>query len=415
MSASHYPLLIVGAGAAGLGASRRATKLGISHRVLEASHRLGGRALTERLGNGVPVDLGCHWMHSASINDMVKRADALGFRYARGNPDPVAVVGPEARDGEFVEARQRAFDRVESSIAHRKDDGSRRAIWDHMEPGNSHTAWMSYWYGLMHSNDPDQVDIADITDYRETGEDWPLEAGYGALIEAAGSGAPVSLNTPVNAIHRKQSTLTVEAGDVRYTADRVIVTVSTGVLAAGHIRFDPELPVSHQQAVASLPLGNYNYLIFALKPGALANAPRAVMYEDDTDCAYINVRPFDQDVILTAVAGRFAWWLEKQGERASERWFRDLLIRWYGKDIEDDLTQFRASAWGFDPWTLGAYSSLKPGAGPMRAKLAEPIENCLWFAGEATSPDAFNTAHGAWRAGEDAADAVARSLKDAGR
>ena len=49
--------------------------------MLEASHRLGGRGLTEYLQNGVAVDLGCHWLHCASRNPYTQWADRWGFEY----------------------------------------------------------------------------------------------------------------------------------------------------------------------------------------------------------------------------------------------------------------------------------------------------------------------------------------------
>ena len=72
---------IVGAGAAGLAAAKTLGELGVPFVVLEASHRIGGRAYTEAVGPGQPFDLGCHWMHSASINPFVAIADAHGFDY----------------------------------------------------------------------------------------------------------------------------------------------------------------------------------------------------------------------------------------------------------------------------------------------------------------------------------------------
>ena len=83
---SHYQLLIVGAGAAGLGASHAAEKAGIDYLVIEAAHRVGGRGLTEELAPGIPWDLGCHWLHSGSINALAPIADQLGMPYDKHLP-----------------------------------------------------------------------------------------------------------------------------------------------------------------------------------------------------------------------------------------------------------------------------------------------------------------------------------------
>ncbi|MGH7061067.1 MAG: FAD-dependent oxidoreductase, partial [Stellaceae bacterium] len=62
------------------------------------------------------------------------------------------------------------------------------------------------------------------------------------------------------------------------------------------------------------------------------------------------------------------------------------------------------------PWTRGSYSYALPGHAGDRARLAAPVEDRLFFAGEATSPHFFSTAHGAWISGIAAADAALTSL-----
>jgi monoamine oxidase len=74
-----YDLAIIGAGAAGLAAMRTARELGLDAVMLEASHRIGGRGYTEEIAPGIGFDLGCHWMHSASLNPFPAIADRFGF------------------------------------------------------------------------------------------------------------------------------------------------------------------------------------------------------------------------------------------------------------------------------------------------------------------------------------------------
>ena len=81
---SNCKLLIVGAGAAGMGAAHAAMRKGLDFKIVEASHRVGGRGLTEELAPGIPWDLGCHWLHSGSINPLAKVADQLDLHYDKG-------------------------------------------------------------------------------------------------------------------------------------------------------------------------------------------------------------------------------------------------------------------------------------------------------------------------------------------
>ncbi len=63
--------------------------------------------------------------------------------------------------------------------------------------------------------------------------------------------------------------------------------------------------------------------------------------------------------------------------------------------------------WGEDPWARGAYSFLPVGASPAdRRRLAVPVADRLFFAGEATSTRFAGTAHGAYLSGRRAAREV---------
>src|SRR5262249_58504000 len=70
-------VIVIGAGAAGVAAARRLDGA-LSVVVLEARSRVGGRAWTLTHG-GLPLDLGCGWLHSADENEWAGIAKTLGF------------------------------------------------------------------------------------------------------------------------------------------------------------------------------------------------------------------------------------------------------------------------------------------------------------------------------------------------
>ena len=107
--ASRVDVVIVGAGAAGLSAAKSARSRGLSFVLLEASNRIGGRAWTEDFGPGQPFGLGCHWMHSASLNPFVGIADRLGFRYSheRGWDGPIHHLSRRIHDRAARRGRDR--------------------------------------------------------------------------------------------------------------------------------------------------------------------------------------------------------------------------------------------------------------------------------------------------------------------
>ena len=70
------------------------------------------------------------------------------------------------------------------------------------------------------------------------------------------------------------------------------------------------------------------------------------------------------------------------------------------------MTPVRMHRWGADPFARGSYSYALPGKAGCRAILAEPVDERLFFAGEACSLNDFSTAHGGFHTGVAAADQV---------
>ena len=399
---SDYTLVIIGAGAAGLGASEHATSLGIEHVVVEASHRTGGRGLTEYLENRIPVDLGCHWMHCASLNPYVEFADRYGFEYSKNEDYRTSLFFdsewlPEHKGKQLAEFKNAGYRQMEN--LYRESPGL--PIVDAIDSSSEWAPHFHYWLSLMHSNDVDQVAVQDVIEFNETDEDWPLKQGYGALISRHGEACPVKTNTAVSSIDWRNNPVVLTTSQGTIKTDKVIITVSTGVLSSGKIDFTPLLPEQKRDAIDALPLGNCNYQIFSVEEDSFdQDTPENIFYSKDEISMSISIRPFRMPCVYTSTAGRFAWWLEKQGPEASQAYFEDALVDMFGGDIRKALRQFKVSAWGFDPWIRGAYSSQKPGYTGMRKILASPHNESLYFAGEATFEEFFNTAHGAYLSGK---------------
>ena len=85
-------------------------------------------------------------------------------------------------------------------------------------------------------------------------------------------------------------------------------------------------------------------------------------------------------------------------------------MRVFGSDVKPRITATTITAWGRDPLVIGAYGAAKPGHTHLRKDLAVPVEDRLFVAGEATSPEFYSTCHGAHLSGIEAEDAIAVSL-----
>ena len=89
---SEVDIAIIGAGAAGLGAARALEDSGLSILVLEARHRVGGRAHTVVASENVTFDVGCGWLHSADQNSFAADRQTAALR---DRPEAAALARPE--------------------------------------------------------------------------------------------------------------------------------------------------------------------------------------------------------------------------------------------------------------------------------------------------------------------------------
>ncbi|MCJ2010994.1 flavin monoamine oxidase family protein [Methylobacterium sp. J-076] len=406
-----FDVIIVGGGAAGIGAARRLAAQGSSALLLEASSRLGGRAHTQDLG-GYPLDLGCGWLHSGDRNAWVGIAEASGFPVDRGEP-PWAKAHPGiAEDEEAQEAVQRAYgdweERLRTVAA-----GSDRAS-DALEPGEPWNAYVRAIAGFMSGVAPEAISATDYLAYDDasTGRNWHLPLGYGTLVAASlPPSTTLRLATPTERIDLTPDgvAVTTRAGAVR--AGAAILTVSTAVLAGGAIRL-PAGTEPWRDAAADLPLGR-NEKVF-LEIG------REAAFEPDTHAygnlhgprsAAYSIRPNGWPVIEAFLGGEGARILEEDGPAAGFDFVSAELASLFGDDVASTIRPLAATSWSRMASIGGAYSCALPGRSDARSRLARPFEDRLFFAGEATHTFDFTTAHGAHDSGHRAADEAMAALR----
>ena len=122
------------------------------------------------------------------------------------------------------------------------------------------------------------------------------------------------------------------------------------------------------------------------------------------------IRPFGRPRINCFFGGKFAAGLELDGIEAMAAFATDELVAILGNDVRMQLRPLAASFWRRDQFARGSYSYALPGHADDRARLAEPVDDRIFFAGEACSPHFFSTAHGAYETGIAAANAALQSL-----
>ena len=201
--------------------------------------------------------------------------------------------------------------------------------------------------------------------------------------------------------------------DLAGHADRrqVIVTVPTNLIADEAIRFHPALPAK-VDAARGLPLGLADKVMLALdEPDALPKDGSLRGATMRTAMGTYHLRPFGQPCIEGFFGGRFARAGRRRRRRTAAQSI-DEIAGFLGNDYRRKLKPLAESRWAHDPFARGSYSHALPGHAGARAVLAAPVDGRLFFAGEATSPDFFSTAHGARDIGERAAGEVLAARSD---
>jgi monoamine oxidase len=202
-------------------------------------------------------------------------------------------------------------------------------------------------------------------------------------------------------------------GPRRFEAPRAIVTVPLGVLQSGAIRFEPE-PAALREAIVAIAMGHAARVVLRF---------RRPLWEDRSefrDVSFLHSGEEWMPTWWTAMPVRgpvITGWTGGPGAEKAPRdpmeWISGALtslgrILGASRDsLAGELETWHAHNWSADPHTLGAYSYVRVGGMAAQARFGEPIDDTLYFAGEATNAEGHSgTVHGAIATGERAARAI---------
>ena len=406
MPESDVEVVVIGGGAAGVAAAQRLADASVRSLLVEARPRLGGRAWTVHDRDGHALDLGCGWLHSADRNPWIDVAQQEGFAIDKTPPPwrnrPLEASLSRAEHRAFRQAIDEFYVRLEDAAQGAADAPASTLI----DPANRWKPLLDAMSTYISGAELERVSLKDLDAYHSTDANWRVVEGYGTLISAYGANLPVMLDCPVSAIDHGGKRLTIQTSKGSIAADQAIITVPSTIIADERIRFSPTIP-DKIKAARGLPLGLDDKLFISLEGAEeFPTSARLFAHTDRTATAGYHIRPFGWPMIEAYFGGACAAQLEAGGEAAFFDFAVAELVGVMGGNFAKRLKPICVHCWGADPYALGAYSFARPGYADRRAVLAEPIDDRLFFAGEACSLHDFSTAHGGYLTGVAAADGV---------
>jgi monoamine oxidase len=396
-----WDVIVVGAGAAGLACAASLTAAGRSVLVLEARARLGGRILTLRTDGDPPVEAGAQVVHgeSAATWDTL-RAGPLPTR-PMPTDDPFAIVaGGRRYEPDDLRGIGLAFPWVvEQQLVQAAAPDPPVEQLAQVDGTPLHRQVMLGWLSQVWCAHPGRLSAAGMAevraDWRAGYRNFVLPAGYDGVVEQLARGLELRLSAPVDTIAwGGHEGVIVSAGGREWHAPRVVVTVPPPVVAAGGLTFDPPLPEGKATASARIAVGDaITVTATSSEPASRSGWALAV----DEPAGFWRVQERSR-----IVQGSF-----KGPGTATARTLladpRRLLepvaaaFPWLGPVPDAPLV---AIDWGRDPYSRGGYCYPTAGSADAQRVWAEPIEDTLFFAGDATRGTRHpGTVHGAIESG----------------
>ena len=430
--------MIIGAGSAGLAAACELAPSGRSIVLIEARDRLGGRIWTrQEPGLAAPIEYGAEFIHGHAPSTMaILRA---GGKTAIESTDTHFRL----KDGELV-ARNDFFHEVQHAMRSSAQLAEQDLSFDSFLAQSQALSAESRQYAKMMAEGFDAADTSRAS-ARAILAEWTAEmmdddapqsrpqGGYEALLATLASclqqeNIRLQLQTIVAELRWSKGSVQVEGTFIgkpfRASARCAIITLPLGVLqlpadAPGAVRFSPALEAKRvaleglaSGPVIKLTLRFASAFWEALEGGRYLNAAFFHAPSDDFQTFWTQL-PVRAPLLVAWAGGPRAARLSSAVAPADiVRRAIATLQSMFGKgcNVEQGLEAAYYHDWQQDTFARGAYSYVIVGGDNARRELAAPIDDTLFFAGEATDTQGETaTVTGALQSGTRAArEALAR-------
>lgn len=351
-------VLVIGAGAAGLMAGYTLKRYGIDFQVLEAAPTFGGRVKKITGFADFPIDLGAEWIHENP--DILVRL--LNDSNAKGSVDTIPY--------------------------------NPKDVYNFSDGGLVKQNWANHFYAEYKFKN---------TTWHDFFEDFVVPGIADHLV----------FDSPVASIDYSGDMVKVkDASGNEYEADKVILTVPIAVLREGDIDFEPPLSSDKNKAFINADMGDGMKAFFEfsekfypdilLLGGLIEGFGKERIYYN---AAY--KKDTNQHILGLFTAGNDSTPYTSLG---SDKAIYHAIMKELDEMFEGKATQYYKKHviqnWSADPYIKGSYSHYGDDYEEVIATLSEPLDNKVFFAGEAYTDGDWSTVHGAGLSGISVAETI---------
>jgi monoamine oxidase len=416
-------VIVIGAGIAGLAAAGRLKAAGFVPIVLEARNRTGGRMWTDRTTLGFACDMGAGWIHGPDGNNPVtalaRQANARTFLTS---DDSVKVFDGMGMDVTTTQAgtwdaryRTQLIPALDNLARTLPADVSVMEAIRQVDASYLTNPFMIYpitAYGEFDSGGP----IEELSAYywrgdeKFPGKDVILPDGYDAIPTMLANGLDMRLGVTVTGIDTSGTGVRVTTASGTLSAPFAVCTLPLGVLKKDTVRFTPALPDLQRGAIDRVRMGYVNKVFCEFDSAFWPTDTQYFGYHAPSKglfANWLNYRTFSNINCLVAVAsGTAGRTIETLTPAELSAQLTTALRAMFGNDAPAPK-RINASRWNGDPLAGGAYSFANVGvANEDFGRMAAPVADKLFFAGEHCSRPYRATVHGAYLTALSAADAL---------